>query len=157
MIQIALHRPSNFLGKIITKLSRGVYSHASLVINGEVIEACPFHRLRKLKSLSQNVRRGTQIDLFTVSLTEEQQNKIIEFANRQLNKKYDYWMVFGFVWYATKEGRKSFGKWFCSEFVCACLEKVGYNLFRKEIPAWKISPSHIYWSDKIVFDKTVVI
>jgi uncharacterized protein YycO len=88
------------------------------------------------------------VSIFEVHTTKKQ-NKIIEdFLVSQIGKKYDWLAIFGFVLHTTKEGRKQYKRWICSELVFAAFQKAGINLLER-IDAWKVSPTILSWNTKM--------
>lgn len=145
------------IGKAISRVSRGPYVHASTILDDKcVIEAQAFKGVQKLKSVTEGQKKGRVIDIYDVDLTPEQEKIITEFLHAQIGKKYDWMMIFGFVLYASREGRKSRNKWFCSELVFASFEKANCILLERVDP-WKVNPFNLSWSSKLKFNRRIIV
>ena len=114
-----------------------------------LIDAKPFHGVVKHNCLNDTIKKDAIITLFDVQTTSDQDIIIIDFLNRQIGKKYDWWSVFGFILYTTEEGRKSYNKWFCSELIFATFNKVNISLLERA-EAWKMSPTTLSYSSKLI-------
>lgn len=146
-MEVALFRNQSFVSRAIKFVTRSPYSHAAIILDdGTVIEAKEFHGVRQVNSLTELLNKKSIVDIFDFDATEDQKQIITNFLLKQVGKKYDYWMVFGFIWHATRESRKSSGRWFCSELVFAALEKAGILLLNNVEP-WMVAPSLISYSN----------
>ena len=144
MIQFALHRGSGIVSRLIRWQQRGDWSHASVILrNGSVIESREFIGVRQLPRLT--AAKGEFIQVFNVECTDEQADAIEAFLTKQIGKRYDYPMVFGFVSRSAKEGRESGGKWYCSELAFAAFREADINLLAR-IEPWEVSPPHLSYS-----------
>lgn len=144
MLQIALHRGNGIVSRLIRWQQRGEWSHASVILrSGAVIESREFIGVRQLPKLT--AAKGEFIQVFNVECTDEQADAIEAFLQKQVGKKYDYPMVFGFVSRSTKEGRDSEGKWFCSELAFDAFRAGGIHLLAR-IEPWEVSPPHLSYS-----------
>lgn len=150
-MKIALYKGTSTVSKSILFFSRGGYSHAAIVLNdGSVIEAKEFHGVQKRKSITDAIPPKYIIDIYELPTTPEQDEAVKNFLEKQLGKGYDYWSVIGFVVYASKEARKSYGRWFCSELVFATMEKIGIQLLER-VGAWKVSPTILSYNTAMKF------
>jgi hypothetical protein len=136
---VCLHRSPGLIGALIRWQQRGGWSHASLWFPGRgIIESREFKGVRALVEF--DAKPGERMEVFAVAgLTPEQEEQVFAFAQRQLGKRYDWPMVFGFVSRSSVEGHQSGGKWFCSELVFAALAAAGIKLLRAT-DAWEVSP-----------------
>jgi hypothetical protein len=143
------------MSNLIKFFTRGKYNHAAIQLSdGSIYEATTGDGVRKIGEGDLNLEYNNYvIDYYGAEVGQE--DELRAFLEKQLGKKYDYWMVFGFVIYKTSEDRKSSERWFCSELVLASLNKIGYRLFNCE--PWKISPEFLSYSTKIEFEKSVEI
>lgn len=156
-IQIALYRPTTIIDRLVCFFTRGDYSHSSTIMkDGSVIQSKMGTGVNHVPYLGYGESKGTVIDIFDVYLTTEQERLLTEFLQKQIGKKYDLLMVLGFVLYATRKGRAAYGKWFCSELMAAAFEKAGFPLLQRVEP-WKISPYALSWSERIHFNKTIIV
>lgn len=153
---IALYRGTDFISKSILWFSRGGYSHAAILLNdGRIVEAYPFKGVRLRQSISDQMNHTT-VDIFECPTTVEQNEIIENFLTMQVGKGYDYLSIAGFVFHTTKEGRKQLRRWICSELVFATFQKAGINLLDR-IDAWKVSPTILSYSTKMVPVATIKI
>ena len=153
MLQIALHRGTGLISRLIQWQQRGEWSHASVILrSGAVIESREFIGVRQLPKLV--AAKGELIHVFNVECTDEQADKIEAFLKAQIGKKYDYPMVFGFVSRSDTEGTASDGKWFCSEVAFAGFQAGGINLLAR-IEPFKVSPPHLSYSPLMQFDYAI--
>lgn len=149
-MKVVLYQENDLLGKLIKFFTRGTYVHCSIILpDNTVIDAKPFHGVVKHNCLNDTIKKDAIITLFDVQTTSDQDIIIIDFLNRQIGKKYDWWSVFGFILYTTEEGRKSYNKWFCSELIFATFNKVNISLLERA-EAWKMSPTTLSYSSKLI-------
>jgi uncharacterized protein YycO len=152
-VQVALFEPADWLDKLIATLSRGHYSHACLVLHdGSAVEARPFRPVQHIADIGVDRKVKQNVQLFDVELTDAQYQKVIDFLQAQIGKKYDYPAVFGIVLNGSEDGRAYRNKWFCSELVAAALEQAGIKVLER-IPSWKISPVLLSYSNILKFKK----
>ena len=150
-MRIALYRDNTLINKLIRFFSRGKFNHASVELDDRtVIEATLTSGVRRVKSLADKRSKGTLIDVYDVPLTIEQKKIVEDFLLDQVGKPYDFWAIFGFVFYQSHEGRKSYGKWFCSELVFAAFAKASVPLLSRA-DAWKVSPVILSYSPLLKF------
>jgi len=148
-MDILLFKNESFLGKIIRFFTRGKYSHAAVRLDsGEIYEAVTKEGVRKLMGIKY-IEGKNKIDVYTLNVPLNKINELNmrDFLDKQIGKKYDYWMVLGFVIKSTRQGRKSRNRWYCSELCAAALEKAGIQLLITQ--PWKISPEMISYSPMI--------
>lgn len=144
MLQIALHRGTGLISRLIQWQQRGEWSHASVVLrSGAMIESREFIGVRQLPKLTAN--KGEFIQVFQVECTDEQAEAVEAFLKAQIGKSYDWPMVFGFVSRSTVEGQQSGGKWFCSELAFAAFRAGDIHLLAR-IDPWEVSPPHLSYS-----------
>lgn len=144
-VLVCLHRGPGVIGRLIRWQTRADYSHASLLFPGRgVIESREFKGVRALPELTP--APGEVIDACAVrGLTCDQEQKVFDFAQAQLGKRYDWPMVFGFVSRSPIEGHQSEGRWFCSELAFAAVRHAGVDLLRG-IEPWEVSPGLLSYS-----------
>jgi uncharacterized protein YycO len=73
-------------------------------------------------SLVNNEKHNWSLLRYKGKLSKKQQNEIINFAKKQIGKKYDWWGVFGLA--LTKDISKN-SEWFCSELINTTFAKNG--------------------------------
>jgi uncharacterized protein YycO len=136
MTLIRLYKNQNgLISSAIRWQTRGIYSHSAIIVDGVLYEASEFKGVHNKIADKRNDR---YFDDYQIILSEQQEEDLIRFLDRQLGKPYDYTMVLRFIT-RQQEDRKSVGKWFCSELVFAAVQKVGVNLLNNVEP-WEISP-----------------
>jgi uncharacterized protein YycO len=156
-MKIALFKSNGFFYNFIKFFTKGEYTHAGIFLNdGRLAEVKPFHKVAIEPDVYFNNKCGTVVELYNVEMTPEQEVIVMDFITNQLGKSYDYWTILGFVFYKTDEGRKSYGKWFCSELVFAAFEKAGIKLLERA-NAWNVSPVMLSYSNKIDLDRIVYV
>ncbi len=155
-MKLAFYRGTGILNKAIRFFSRGGYSHIAVILdNGIFIEAYPFAGVRYRKSLMDGMKIGTVVEIFDINTPPLESKIISDFLYLQIDKKYDYWSVFGFILYATEESRRASKRWFCSELLFAAFRKANIN-FLERVDAWKVSPSLLSYSPLIKYNHTEV-
>lgn len=154
-MEILLFKDDSFIGNNIKLFTRGKYSHAAIrTKDGTIYEAVAKYGVRKLNHITEKEGFNKYIiDVYKVKTTAAQDKVIIKFLEAQLGKKYDFWMVAGFVLYTTRETRKSSERWYCSEICFASLEKSKIKLLNTE--PWKVAPEHLSWSPFLKFGYTI--
>lgn len=149
-MKIAFYKGTGWISKSILHVSRGGYSHAAVQLaDGSIIEAHARRGVCTRKDLLDQVNTKTQVVVFDVETTPEQDVIITDFLKDQIGKGYDYWSIVGFVIHSTHEGRKGYNRWFCSELVFAAFQKAGINLLERVEP-WKVSPTILSYSPRLV-------
>lgn len=139
-MKIALFKGNGFISKLIRWQTRGMYSHAALILNdGTVVESREFVGVRHVPDIIRD--KGEEVDIFAIDTTPAQDSTIAAFALEQVGKKYNYVGVFRFLtrqrWSASERD-----KWFCSELVYSAFKHAGLSLFR-ETEAWEVDPEFL--------------
>lgn len=127
--------PTSVIGRLICYVTRGIYCHAAMIIDGVLYESREFKGV-----LKRQPEININYDDYYVEVNEKQISEMTAFAERQLKKSYDYVMVFRFLT-KQKQSKASIGKWFCSELVFATFKKAGIKLL--ECQAWEVTPVHL--------------
>ena len=142
-MKVAFFKGTDFVSKTILFISRGGFTHAEIVLDdGTSIGSKAFKGVH----LTENALDNSEIvATFDVKTTARQKDIIESFLRDQIGKKYDYLSIIGFVVYASGDGRKQYGKWFCSELVFAAFKKAGIRLLQRVEP-WKVSPTILSYS-----------
>ena len=154
-MKILFYKGTSFVDKSILFISRGGYSHCSIVLNnGSLIEAKPFKRVHRCSSIISELKSNTIIDIFDVTTTSEQDKIIEDFLISQIGKKYDYLSIIGFVLYTSESGRKAYKHWICSELVFVAFRKAGINLLER-VDAWKVSPTILSYNTVMILNTTI--
>lgn len=139
-MKICLHRGRGFISRIIRWQTRGPYSHASILLDdGRVLESREFKGVRILDKLSP--ARGESIDIFEITAPLPNEAAAIQWALKQVGKKYDYHSIIRFVT-RQQQDRTDSGKWFCSEYVFATIAKAGLRLLSR-IEPWAVDPNRL--------------
>ena len=126
--------------------TRSIYSHAAILLpDGKIIESWQGDGVR-IKEL----KNWDNIDAFYVKgMSDEQWDKAIWFAKKQIGKKYDYIAILRFI---TRTKHPDNQTWFCSELVFAALLYAGVQLL-KRIAASNVSPALLGLSSLLDFDQ----
>lgn len=139
MVKIRLYRGKTIISRTIQWQTRSRYNHAAIQIGNMIYEAKEFKGVL-CRNANKKDYKADSFDLVNV-MSDTQEKILTAFLRNQVNKRYDYTMVFRFV-SRRQETRKSKNKWFCSELVFAALKKAGVTLFRETEP-WEVSPGLI--------------
>lgn len=151
-MKVLLFKPVSLLDKLICFFTRGSYQHVSILLNnGTIIESKPFKGVRILKSINVALESNPICEVCSIDVSPYQIEDITSFLISQIGKKYDYASALGFAFFTNKEDRESRNRWFCSELVFTAFSKSGIELL-KRIPAWKVSPSMIAYSNLITVE-----
>lgn len=137
-LELCYYHGRSCISRMIECFTWGEISHVAVRDPGEncVWEAWQKGGFSKVPSISTNHTDRTQVDVYTVDLTEEQYRKVVQFLDKQVGLPYDYWGVASFVF------RRSMGKeeaWFCSEAALAAFMQAGISLL--VCPPCKASPT----------------
>lgn len=145
-MKVAFYLGNGFISKSIEFFTRSPYSHVAILWeDGSVFEAWPIKGVVHSKSLG-SLHKKTEIDIFEVKTTPEQDQVILKFLNDQLGKGYDYLGFLGFVFNWTGERKK----WFCSELVFEAFKIAGIFLLER-LKAFKVYPALLSYSNKMKF------
>lgn len=130
---ILLFRGRGIISSLIRWQTRGIYSHAAILMrDGRIVESWQGDGVR-VKTLKD----WEGIDCFEVpELTSEDWDRAIKFCLDKVGEGYDYSGVLRFVSRRKTGANQS---WFCSELVYAALHYAGANLFR-DIQPDEVSP-----------------
>jgi len=139
--KILLFRGNSLISKMIRWQTNGNYSHAAIQLpNGRIIEA--WHKPAKVR-LRGPLQDWTNVEAFDVEgMTEEQWDKAIAWAEKQIGKKYDFGGVFRFV---TRWRKQQDEKWFCSELVYQAVLEAGMPLLAR-VSSSQVSPTVLSFS-----------
>lgn len=132
---ILLFRGRGLISTAIRWQTRSQYSHAALLFPGgkSLVEAWQFHGVQE-----RDISDWQGIDRFAVpSATADQWRTVLEFAQQQVGKSYDYRGVFRFL---SRTPASTDDAWFCSELVFAAFEHAGIKLLH-ETSANAVSPA----------------
>ena len=145
-MRIALTRGNHIVSRLIQRFTRGQYSHAAVILHDDSVIESISKGVSKFPKFV--VKKNQSANVYWVDVTKEQEEIIEKFLHDQLGKKFDTWMIFGFVLCTGREKRKSRRRWFCSELVFAAFEKAGVNLLERTKP-WLVSPTMLSYSPKL--------
>jgi uncharacterized protein YycO len=141
---ICLHRGTSLISRMIRWQQRSHYSHASILLPSDL-----HYESREGKGVIVHPRftltnKSEQVDqfVFCEPLRPEDITAGADFLAKQVGKKYDWPMVFGFVSRSDHEGPSSEGRYFCSELVDHWAKSMGRH-FLARINPWEMSPGHI--------------
>lgn len=139
---IELHKGTGLIGNLIKWQTRGVYSHASIMIDSDLS-----FESKEFKGVGFSSRKNKNIDYYLIQLSLSQQLKAVEFIDKVNGAKYDYKMVFRFMT-RLNESNNTKNKYFCSELVFCLLKFCGINLFNNT-EGWQVSPHLLSRSIKL--------
>lgn len=138
---------SNHIGsKLIRWWTSSIFDHVEISLgNGKTIGARPrggvqINDVKLIEAVNWCVAKPA------IGLMDEQLAEIINFAKSQVNKKYDWLGVIGFV---IDRNINDPNRWFCSEFVERCFKHGKYPLIPRKSPSMT-SPELIYQSWRVV-------
>lgn len=86
-----------------------------------------------------NYSKFTSVNVWAVSMPEENANKIYDAAMSQIGRPYDKMAILNFVLHRKRDWRET-QSWICSEFVAWAFEQGGWPLLNPAIPFDHISP-----------------
>ena len=154
MVTVGLYKSKGIISTLIRWQTRGEYSHAAFHFDGiTAIEA--WHKGGVQKGpIGHLHKRGTQIAIFEI-IVDYDEAKIIEYANAQVGRPYDFMMVARFM-SRRGETKRSEGKLFCSEFLFDGLDCGGVTLF-ENTEGWEVSPSLLKRSPFLRFSHTITV
>ena len=138
MIRVAAYKGKSWVSKAIKWQTWGNYSHIGIILpDGKIVEAWQgTNNVRIINHLGDGHAKGTEVDIYHVPMTDEQEHKFTQEALSCVGKKYDYWGIVGFL------ARKHYAnddKFFCSELFAHCCKVAGTPYFRFVEP-YKVSP-----------------
>lgn len=135
------------ISKLIAWQTNGNYSHAAIELPcGKVIEA--WHkggvRVRAARLDTEGVE-AYEVDGMTI----EQWAKALEYAHKQVGKKYDFGGVARFLTRFRKPDSEATKSFFCSELVFASLRHAGVHLLER-VELAQVSPTVLSFSPLLV-------
>jgi uncharacterized protein YycO len=145
---IILVHGASVLDTLVGIVTKSPWTHCAMVVDPErylTIEASAFTivRYRPLSTF-----KNSSLIVRVPDLTEEQRDKIVLYAQKQLGKKYDYKAIFDeFERYEFGKaiGPEKPGRFICSSLVAAAYKSAGIDLTRYPLA----SPDDIYKSEKV--------
>lgn len=152
MILICLHRPLDWIDKLICFFCRGIYCHVNVKINDIVYDCRPFKGVRRLKVIDD--KKGKIVDLYEIPhFPKSHEREIIKFLESQVGKNYDWVALLGFILYINEEERN---RYTCSQLTFAAFKSAGIHLLER-VDDYKVSPTMISYSDKLKFQETIIV
>ncbi len=149
-VNVRGYRGNTFFSKAIMWITRGNYSHVSLVFrdasSGVMTEIEAIEGFGVIEHLP-NTKLTHDFDEFTTDLDLTKAYAAYEAAKELLGGKYDIAGVVGFL---IHRKRHSLQKFFCSELVAYVLHKVGNPLSRRE--PYRETPASVCESFKLSDD-----
>jgi len=141
---------NSLLGRIISKVTKSIYTHSEIYIGGgDCIGAT--NKLGwgvRVRPLKWNIKRFYRIDIFRYpNLSEERAEKVIQHAFKHVGEKYNIWLLLLFPinfllpdkWRNPLAFKKAK---ICSQLVTESFRKVGIDLVPKKDESQE-SPSDI--------------
>jgi hypothetical protein len=160
MIFVLNYQGKSFVSRVIEAVTWSTYSHTALCTEDlQTIEAWEGHGgvVSTSPSPWSNHKQYTPISVYAYfDIHPKQQQRIWEYAIKELGKDYDYRSILGFLpllrhWWKDKEDA-----WFCSHLVAHASKKGGCPLFSPQTPLYKITPGMIDYSPRLKLLQTVV-
>ncbi|MEK6881322.1 MAG: YiiX/YebB-like N1pC/P60 family cysteine hydrolase [Nanoarchaeota archaeon] len=131
-INVLLFKGKGIISSLIRWQTGSIYSHAAVLLDDNtLVESWQGDGVRKKK-----ITNWDNVDTFKVRVSQRQYNKIVEFLESQIGKKYDYWAIIRFI---SRSRFPENDKWFCSELVYEAFKQVGINLLER-IESYEVSP-----------------
>jgi len=160
MLYLAAYEGKSFISKMIRKITRDNESHVSIVTD-EMIEYEAWHKSSRTKwyrpftgcfqkvPFGKNHTPGTHFTLYSIPLTENQEQKAIKILEDWANKRipYDYVGPTRFVSLVDRGNKE---KMFCSESVMRLCRKIGFNLLVR-VEDWLVTPAMTTYSPLVNF------
>lgn len=142
-LELCYYHGKSFISKAIECFTWGEISHVAIRDPNEdcVWEAWQNGGVSKVPSISTNHTERTQVDIYTVDVTDEQYKNIVAYLDEQVGKPYDFRGVASFML------RRNIGKegaWFCSELALAAFLGAGVMLLR--CPPFKATPTMLSYN-----------
>lgn len=142
MVFIVLFKGQSAISKLIEWQTRGKYSHAAILIDDTLYEAWQGWGVGVRKKEKWYFSAGNSVtSLFQFQHMQKHEQRLQDFLEAQLGKKYDYLAVLRFIT-RTHVLPNEKNRWFCSELVAAAMDSVGLPLFHNTKP-WEVSPDLI--------------
>jgi len=138
-ILLQLSTQSNLCDAVIRLFTRSEYSHVDFVMpNGDLFGAHP------LKGVS---RRAPGPVARRLLLTADAPARVLEIAEGELGKPYDYTAVFSQIIFGRDWQRPD--SWFCSELIAWCFQEAGFPLFPPHVTFSLITPRDLLLSARL--------
>lgn len=150
-IGIAQYQGIGPLSRGIRLFTRSQWSHTAIVIwpsvpymdKFQLFEAWGFNGVVRVNGyalptvLSANHHPGTLVDIFTMEVIRRDGQRMLEFLNSQVGKKYDWSLIVKFL---IRKPATENGRWICSELAGEAFKTAGSPLQRMH--PWKMAPEH---------------
>lgn len=148
---VALFCGTSLISRMIRWHTRGLWSHAAIVIDGVVYEAREGRGVIKRRwGTSGYPDKAWTLRTPVEALSLEQVEAMKNWLDVQMGSPYDYVQVSRFLTRFKWTRRMSDGKWFCSELVFEAFKQVGVDLF-DNVEAFEVPP---VWLDRTVLLRT---
>lgn len=124
---------TGLMGKFVRLWTRSRYSHVSLSMPFQCVDAAPGRGV----GFRKTPKKSTAISF---ELSDAQLDHLRLFIDQEFRNGYDWFgdLACGLPWLA----REHADKWFCSEFVCAALQHIG--IIRSTVEPWRLSPQGLF-------------
>lgn len=160
MLQVAAYRGNGLFHRIVKWWCGGPYSHIALVWNEFIVfEAHPRGGVRQI-NFNDTFSSGKTVDLYDIhGLTEEKEEKIVNFFRLQIGKGYNWPIILNFIFkfkdpQKVQNQRKESRCWICSEIVFAALRKGDVTLFDNVSP-FLVDPVWLTRSRELRYNRTI--
>jgi hypothetical protein len=114
MVTFYFVKSHTLIGKLIRITSGGKYNHVSIWVRGYLYEASMKYGVTKVRC-DRDYRSSNWLHVWDLN-----EDKVVEFLDAQVGKRYDWLGVISFIWIFVQQGVE---KWFCSELAMVALMK----------------------------------
>ena len=138
-MRVILSRGGNPISRTIRWITRGPWSHASLLRPDNMVLEAVWPRVRLLPfAVWVKPMKPSNFQIFTVETTAPQSEDVCAYALAQVGKPYD---LIGDLHFLTRQGYadQPDTKWFCSELVFESFREAGIHLFART-EGWQVDP-----------------
>ncbi len=148
MVKIHFTKKNTLISKLVRILSCTEYSHVEIDVADVCYSAKPFrgvYKQYKRDLLDDN----NVIETWFVDDRGIKTEKLVEFLEEQVGKKYDYLPVFA-LGFLRQNWRQNSNKWFCSELVDQAMRIANVPLSNKFIDSSKLTISQLRSSPVLI-------
>lgn len=151
---IAAYKGKSLISRLIRFFNWSEYSHISWVCDdGTEYEAWHIGGVKHVHKFGQNHTKGTEVDLFDITLTKGQKDDLEKFLSSKVGCKYDFQAIFGFI---IRDSIANKNKLFCSEYIFEAFKSIKISLLNN-IEAYKVFPGLLVLSPLLTYKKTIKI
>ncbi|MCA1800060.1 MAG: hypothetical protein LC650_02055 [Actinobacteria bacterium] len=124
---VVFMKPTNWIGKAVTRIDGGPYSHVAIAVSSTHIAEAQGFRFSRIWPIY-----GKDVLVLDLGLTDEQREQVVHNAISVTGKWYDYRLILGYfikhtLKFHVKALWNSKNSLICSELVATILLSVGYT------------------------------